>query len=221
MWERVKWNLLTEVKPSNEGLFSLVQIFELILDNYLLIRVENINNYGMKDKFLIIGYLCQSQCFLQIVCGRCVKMWLPVRQGFKPSFPTYNKSAAGDFKNIFTKMLKISINKSLIKKKRVENIVAKVKLLVLSNFFFCHSVFKSRLLQMRQNAKIGGKWVIVSSIPHEYRRLQMPFVKDDFGKGEIVKNSNVCFTNKILTVYIISNYTIFSLKYFQSTCNQL
>ena len=33
----------------------------------------------------------------------------------------------------------------------------KEKLVVLSNFSFCHGVFKSCLLQMCQNASIGGK----------------------------------------------------------------
>ena len=31
------------------------------------------------------------------------------------------------------------------------------KLLIMSNLTFCHNVFKSRLLQMRQNASAGGK----------------------------------------------------------------
>ena len=30
-------------------------------------------------------------------------------------------------------------------------------MLVLSNFYFCFDAFKSHLLQMRQNASIGGK----------------------------------------------------------------
>ena len=33
------------------------------------------------------------------------------------------------------------------------------KLLVLSNFSFCYNVFRSRLLQMRINALIFGKWI--------------------------------------------------------------
>ena len=33
----------------------------------------------------------------------------------------------------------------------------KDKLLVLSNFSFCHNVFKSRLLQTNQNAYLSGK----------------------------------------------------------------
>ena len=37
----------------------------------------------------------------------------------------------------------------------------KEKLLFLSNFSFSHDVFKSCLLQMRQNAPIGGKGIIV------------------------------------------------------------
>ena len=41
---------------------------------------------------------------------------------------------------------------------KVENIVSKKeKLLIMSSFSFCHNVFKTYLLQMRQNAYIGGK----------------------------------------------------------------
>ena len=43
--------------------------------------------------------------------------------------------------------------------KLVENVVAKgdLELLVLSNFFSCHNVFKSRLLQRRQKPSVRGK----------------------------------------------------------------
>ena len=55
------------------------------------------------------------------------------------------------------KMWKISSNKGIITEKKLKTLWQKEKLLVLSNFFFFHNVFKSRLLQMRQNASTGGK----------------------------------------------------------------
>ena len=51
---------------------------------------------------------------------------------------------------------KISRNYGIITEKGFKTFWQKGKLLVLSNFFFCHNVFKSRLLQMHQNASIGG-----------------------------------------------------------------
>ena len=51
-------------------------------------------------------------------------------------------------------------------KLKVENIVTKEKLLVLSNFFFCHYVFKkpstaeaSESVYMRERVKIGKKTI--------------------------------------------------------------
>ena len=41
--------------------------------------------------------------------------------------------------------------------KKLKTLWQKKKLLVLSNFSFWHDVFKSRLLQMRENAPLGGK----------------------------------------------------------------
>ena len=41
--------------------------------------------------------------------------------------------------------------------KKIENIVAKGEIARSSNFSFCHDVFKSRLLQIRQDASIAGK----------------------------------------------------------------
>ena len=41
--------------------------------------------------------------------------------------------------------------------KKVESLWQKEKLLIMSNFPFNHNVFKSRLLQTRQNASTSGK----------------------------------------------------------------
>ena len=68
-------------------------------------------------------------------------------------FPTYSKSAADDFENDYAKIWKISIIVGTITGKSWKH----WQKVVLSNFSFCHNVFKSRLLQMRQNASIGRK----------------------------------------------------------------
>ena len=76
---------------------------------------------------------------------------------FVEPFPTYSKSAADDFENVYLKIWKISISVGIIIENKLITLWQKEKLLVLSNFSLCHDVFKCRLLQMRQNASIGGK----------------------------------------------------------------
>ena len=43
---------------------------------------------------------------------------------------------------------------------KLKTLWQKEKLLIMSNFSFCHNVFKSHLLQMRQKASSSGKWLI-------------------------------------------------------------
>ena len=58
---------------------------------------------------------------------------------FNPLFPTYNKSAADDFDNIWTRKLKMSINTAVIIEKRGENIVAKGEIAYTHLFIYISS----------------------------------------------------------------------------------
>ena len=60
-------------------------------------------------------------------------------------------------KSIKANMQKSSIHEGIISKKRVEILKQKEKLLVLSNFLFCHNVSKSCLLQRHMKGSVCGK----------------------------------------------------------------
>ena len=64
--------------------------------------------------------------------------------------------------------------------KKLKTLWQKEKLLILSNFFFCQNVFKSRLLQIRQKASTSGKGLTLFS---KYRvTLSDASAADDFRK---------------------------------------
>ena len=63
-------------------------------------------------------------------------------------------NSADDIKNILAKMNKNSIYKGFIIKIELKVLWQKEKLLMMSNFSFCHNVFKSRLMQRLQKAYI-------------------------------------------------------------------
>ena len=58
-------------------------------------------------------------------------------------------------------MWNFSINESLIIKYSWKHCCKKGKLVIMINFSFCHNVFKSRLLQMRQN--VSTRWEKVNT----------------------------------------------------------
>ena len=64
------------------------------------------------------------------------------------SFPTYSNSAAGIFKNIWIKILKISFN---------EIILTKGKIAHHEHFLLCHNLLKNCLLHMPKNTFASGK----------------------------------------------------------------
>ena len=83
---------------------------------------------------------------------------------------------------------------------KVENIVAKEEIAKVSNFTFGHSVFKSRLLLLLQNASAGGKgltWLILTI----FQRKQ-PHIK-------CIKVDNICYGQP----FCLSFYKSFSAKY--------
>ena len=64
-----------------------------------------------------------------------------------PHMPILGSSSSTANKDMMSKYGKMGIQLSDL----VENIVGEKKLLIMSNFFFSHSVFKSCLLLMHQN----------------------------------------------------------------------
>ena len=89
----------------------------------------------------------------------------------------------------------------------------KENLLVLSNFFFCHNVFKSRLLQRRQEASVLGKGLILLTFYTEeiWRRFSRRLSKTVREKEEILiffttsifKLSNLFYLKNLYIIIVI------------------
>ena len=99
----------------------------------------------------------------KVVCWRIV-VW---GKGFP--FP-HTANLQQTTENVYSKICKISIIVGIITEKK----------LVLSNFSICHTFFKSRTLQMRLHASLGGKGLLLlPSNMHLYKFIIILFLYEN------------------------------------------
>ena len=111
----------------------------------MIVNKYTVDTIGRKGgKLLIMNNF--HNVFLEVICFRGFKNIL---SHLKLSH--IGKPAAEDFEPLI-KIWNNSRNEGIINEIQLITFLQKEKLLDLSNFSFCQSVFKSRLLQMRQNA---------------------------------------------------------------------
>ena len=116
------------------------------------------------------------------------------------SFPRYNKSVADDFKKRFWQKSEMKVHLLI----ELKTFWQKEKLLVLSNFCFCHITFKSYLLMRRQKASLCGKgmsfvWFLAC---WNYSRREF---------WQWIEKENILFINSLLWASFIINLRMFSM----------
>ena len=79
---------------------------------------------------------------------------------YSTHFPTYNKSAADDFKNVYSKIWKISIIVGLITNKKIENFVSKGEIARFEQFLLLSQYFQK---SSAAYASTGGKGLTEAS----------------------------------------------------------
>ena len=106
---------------------------------------------GKKEKLLVLStfFFCHNAFKKMSAVESSESVYMRERVKLLNPFPHTSKLQQTTFENIYSRSGKSVEMKVYLLKKKLKTLWQKKKLLVLSNFSFCHDVFKSWLLQMR------------------------------------------------------------------------
>ena len=105
-------------------------------------------------------------------------------------------SVADDFEIISAKNIKYLHKWEFNNWIELKTLWLKGKLLIMSNFPFCHNVFKSRLQHLRRNASASGKGL---TVPHIHKLSEV-------SAADGIQNHRRGLRRKLLTISLLPHY---------------